>query len=68
MNGIIELRGRTMIDKLIGRKNNGIYFKLFGSKQLDISELKGDSDLNGIVCLTTDEAKELKNFLDENLK
>ena len=56
-----------MIEKLLGRKDNGIRIKLFKSRNLDIYELKGDSDLNGIISLTFDEAKELKKFLDENL-
>lgn len=57
-----------MIRKLIGKKENGIEIKLYLHGGLQIRELLVDDDIDWSVDLTSKETKELKKFLDENLK
>lgn len=56
-----------MIEKLIGKKENGIKLKLYANKGIQILELLEDYDCDFSVMLTPKETKELKKFLDENL-
>ena len=61
------IKNKEMIEKLIGKDSNGIRLKMFDNERITIWELmKGDRVEN--VDLSVKETKELKKFLDENLK
>ena len=59
-----------MKEKVIGKENNGIQIKLYGSGEMDIQEFQDflKDNVYQEVNLTKGETKELKKFLDENLK
>lgn len=59
-----------MKEKVIGKGNNGIQIKLYGSGEMDIQEFQDflKDNVYQEVNLTKGETKELKKFLDENLK
>lgn len=56
-----------MTEKVIGKKNNGIKMKIFDGNRLTIWELmEGKRSKN--VNLFLKEAKDLKKFIDDELK
>ena len=59
-----------MIEKVFGKENNGIQIKLYDSGEMDIQEFQEflKDNVYQEVNLTKGETKELKKFLDENLK
>ena len=56
-----------MIKKKIGKEDNGAVFLLYDIGKLQIQEVI-DDDGDFSVHLSIEETKELKMFLDENLK
>jgi len=55
-----------MIEKLIGKKDDGIRIKIYDNGGLTITEFVGERDWSDVNA-TPDEAKILKDFLNENL-